>query len=88
MGIVPANTKLAPKHKDIKDWETLSAEEKEAVFRQRKPYAGFAGAHRQRDRAVCMPRSRNLASSTNNLFIYIVGDNGASCRGSNEWLFQ
>ncbi len=36
------NTKLAPKHKDIKDWETLSADEKKLFTTQMETYAGFA----------------------------------------------
>ena len=42
MGIVPKGTKLAPKPDDIKDWETLSADEKKLFTRQMEVYAGFA----------------------------------------------
>ncbi|MBL0322620.1 MAG: hypothetical protein IPP80_09660 [Ignavibacteria bacterium] len=41
-GIVPANTKLAPKPADIKDWNKLSADEKKLFTRQMSVYAGFA----------------------------------------------
>ena len=42
LGIVPQNTKLAPKPADIKDWEKLSADEKKLFTRQMEVYAGFA----------------------------------------------
>src|SRR5437762_11757314 len=42
LGIVPPDTKLAPKHKDIKDWDTLSADEKRLFEVQMETYAGFA----------------------------------------------
>ena len=42
LGIVPSGTKLAPKPTDIKDWETLSADEKKLFTRQMEVYAGFA----------------------------------------------
>src|SRR5688572_486255 len=35
LGIDPANTKLAPKSKDIKDWDSLSANEKKGLRRHR-----------------------------------------------------
>ena len=50
LGVVPAGTKLAPKHKDIKDWTTLSADEKKLFTRQMETYAGFAEHTDQRDR--------------------------------------
>ena len=42
MGIIPENTQLAPKPKDIKDWEALTADEKKLFARQMEVYAGFA----------------------------------------------
>ena len=42
LGIIPENTKLAPKPKDIKDWDKLSADEKKLFARQMEVYAGFA----------------------------------------------
>ena len=41
LGVVPANTTLAPKPTDIKDWDKLSADEKKLFARQMEVYAGF-----------------------------------------------
>jgi arylsulfatase len=42
LGVVPANTVLAPKPAAIKDWDKHSAEEKRLFARQMEVFAGFA----------------------------------------------
>ena len=42
MGVIPQNTQLPPKPAGIKDWETLSSDEKKLFCRQMEVYAGFA----------------------------------------------
>lgn len=80
MGIVPANTKLAPKHKDIKDWATLSADEKRLFTKQMETYAGFA-EHTDIEIGRLFKAIEDVGQVENTLFIYIVGDNGASAEG-------
>src|SRR5207245_1653451 len=41
LGVVPANTKLAPKPPAIKDWDKLTADEKKLFARQMEVFAGF-----------------------------------------------
>jgi arylsulfatase A-like enzyme len=41
LGVVPADTKLAPKPEAIKDWDALSADEKRLFARQMEVFAGF-----------------------------------------------
>ena len=50
LGVVPPGTKLAPKPEAIKDWATLSAQEKKLFTRQMEIYAGVRRVHRHRDR--------------------------------------
>ena len=80
LGIVPANTKLAPKHKDIKDWATLSANEKRLFARQMEIYAGFA-EHTDNEIGRLYSAVEETGQLDNTLFVYIVGDNGASAEG-------
>lgn len=80
MGIVPANTKLAPKHKDIKDWSTLSADEKRLFTKQMETYAGFA-EHTDNEIGRLFKAIEDVGQVENTMFIYIVGDNGASAEG-------
>ena len=87
MGVVPANTKLAPKHKDIKDWTALSADEKKLFTRQMETFAGFA-EHTDHEIARLYAAIEELGQADNTLFIYIVGDNGASAEGQMNGTFN
>ncbi len=87
LGIVPAGTKLAPKHKDIKDWEALSADEKKLFTRQMETYAGFA-EHTDHEIGRLYSTLEELGQADNTLFIYIVGDNGASAEGQMNGTFN
>lgn len=87
MGIVPEGTKLAPKPADIKDWETLSADEKKLFTRQMEVYAGFA---EQTDYEVgrLISTIEELGVLDNTVIIFIAGDNGASAEGQMNGMYQ
>ena len=87
LGVVPAGTKLAPKHKDIKDWTTLSADEKKLFTRQMETYAGFA-EHTDHEIGRLYSALEEIGQADNTLFIYIVGDNGASAEGQMNGTFN
>jgi arylsulfatase A-like enzyme len=87
LGIVPANTRLAPKPKDIKDWDNLSADEKKLFARQMETYAGFA-EHTDNEVGRLYNAIEDLGQADNTLFIYIVGDNGASAEGQMNGCFN
>ena len=80
LGIVPPGTRLAPKPEAIKDWNTLSADEKKLFARQMEVYAGFA---EQTDYEVgrLVRALKDLGELDNTMIIYIAGDNGASAEG-------
>jgi arylsulfatase A-like enzyme len=80
MGIVPANTKLAPKPKDIKDWDALSAEEKKLFAHQMEVFAGYA-AYADYETGRLIDAIEDLGELDNTLIFYIMGDNGASGEG-------
>jgi arylsulfatase A-like enzyme len=87
LGVVPAGTKLGPKHKDIKDWDTLSADEKKLFARQMETYAGFA-EHTDHEIGRLYSAIEELGQVDNTLFIYIVGDNGASAEGQMNGMYN
>jgi arylsulfatase A-like enzyme len=87
LGIVPQNTKLGPKPKDIKDWDKLSADEKKMFARQMEVFAGF-GEHTDHEIGRLYAAIEDLGVMDNTLFIYIVGDNGASAEGTMNGLFN
>ena len=87
LGIVPPDTKLAPKHADIKDWDSLSADEKKLFARQMETYAGFA-EHTDNEIGRLYSALEDVGQIDNTLFIYIVGDNGASAEGQMNGTFN
>ena len=87
LGIVPQNTKLAPKPADIKDWDKLSADEKKLFTRQMEVYAGF-GEHTDDEIGRLVSTIEDLGEMDNTLFIFIAGDNGSSAEGQMNGMFN
>ncbi|HTE33434.1 MAG TPA: arylsulfatase [Chryseolinea sp.] len=87
LGLVPQNAKLAPKPTDIKDWAALSADEKKMYAHQMETYAGFA-EHTDYEIGRLYSAIEALGVMDNTVFIYIVGDNGASAEGTMNGLFN
>ncbi len=80
LGIVPQNTRLAPKPEVVKDWDKLSDTEKMVFARQMEIYAGF-GEQVDYEIGRLVGTLEELGELENTLIFYIVGDNGASAEG-------
>lgn len=87
MGIVPSNTTLAPKPGDIKDWESLSADEKKLFSRQMEVYAGFA-EQTDYEAGRLVKAIEDLGVMNNTIIFFIAGDNGASAEGQMNGMFS
>ena len=87
LGVVPAGTKLAPKPKEIKDWDKLSADEQKLFARQMEVFAGF-GEHTDYEIGRLIQAIEDLGQLDNTLVFYEVGDNGASGEGSMNGLYN
>jgi len=87
MGLIPKNTKLPPKPKDIKDWDTLSADEKKLFSRQAEVFAGFL-EHTDYEIGRLVAAIEEIGEMDNTLFIYIAGDNGTSAEGGFVGMFN
>jgi len=87
LGVVPADTKLAPKPAAIKDWTALTADEKKLFARQMEVYAGF-GEYADREIGRLITAVEELGQMDNTLICYILGDNGASAEGGMNGLFN
>lgn len=79
-GVVPPGTQLAPKPKDIKDWDALSPDEQKLFARQMEVFAGFA-SHTDHQVGRLVNALDDMGELDNTLFIYVVGDNGSSAEG-------
>lgn len=87
LGVVPKGTTLAPKPEAIKDWNDLSADEKRLFARQMEVFAGFA-SHTDHEVGRLVQSIADLGELDNTLFIYVVGDNGASAEGGMSGMFN
>ena len=87
LGVVPPDTKLAPKPEAIKDWAKLSADEKKLFARQMEVFAGF-GEYADTEIGRLVDAVKATGQLDNTLVFYIVGDNGASAEGGMNGLFN
>ncbi len=80
LGVVPKGTNLAPKPEAIKDWDTLSADEKRLFARQMEVFAGFA-EYADTEIGRLIDSLEQMGELDNTLVFYIAGDNGTSAEG-------
>jgi hypothetical protein len=87
VGVVPPETKLAPKPAAIQDWTALTADEKKLFARQMEVFAGF-GEYTDTEIGRLIQAIEAIGQLDNTLIFYIVGDNGASAEGGMVGLFN
>jgi arylsulfatase A-like enzyme len=87
LGIVPPGTRLAPKPAAIKDWSSLSAEEKQLYARQMEVFAGYA-EYADHEIGRFAKTLEDIGAMDNTVFVYIAGDNGASAEGGMTGIFN
>jgi arylsulfatase len=80
LGVIPANTELTARPKEIVAWDSLSAEQKQLLAHQMEVYAAFLA---QTDYEVgrLLDAIRAAGHTNDTAVFYIVGDNGASAEG-------
>ena len=79
-GLIPQNTKLAPKPDSIKDWDQLTENEQKLFAIQMEAFAGFT-EHTDNEVGRLVDAIAEIGVLDNTLFIYIMGDNGSSAEG-------
>jgi arylsulfatase len=87
LGVVPAETKLAPKPAAIKDWNTLTVDEKKLFTRQMEVFAGY-GEFADHEAGRLVQAIEATGQMDNTLIFYILGDNGASAEGGMNGMFN
>jgi arylsulfatase A-like enzyme len=87
MGVIPANADLTPRPKEIPSWYSQSSDEKKLETRQMETFAGF-GEHTDEQIGRLVDALDEMGVKDNTLFIYIVGDNGASAEGGPSGAFN
>ena len=81
LGVIPADTKLSPWPKEVlKEWDSLSADEKKLFIRQVEVFAAYA-AYNDHEIGRVIKAIDDIGKLDNTLVIYINGDNGTSAEG-------
>lgn len=83
MGIIPPNTQLTPRPKEIPAWDDTTPDQRRLFERQMETFAGFA-EHTDAEVGRLVRQLEEIGELDNTLFFYIVGDNGASAEGGPE----
>jgi arylsulfatase len=86
-GVVPPGTRLAPKPPAIKDWDTLSADEKRLFTRQAEVFAAFV-EYTDHEIGRMLQAFAEVGQADNTLVFYIAGDNGTSGEGGANGMFS
>jgi arylsulfatase len=81
LGIVPANTVLTPRLKDIPAWDSLNADQKKVYARMMEVYAATV-AESDHEIGRILDALEQSGQLDNTLVIYLEGDNGASAEGT------
>jgi arylsulfatase A-like enzyme len=87
MGVIPANADLTKRPKEIPSWESQTPDQKKLEARQMETFAGF-GEHTDEQVGRLVDALQEMGVMNNTLFIYIVGDNGASAEGGPEGAYN
>src|SRR5579871_712894 len=87
LGFVPKETELASKPPAIKDWDSLTADEKRLFSHQMEVFAGF-GEQTDHEIGRLIAALEEMGVLENTLLFCIVGDNGSSAEGGMHGLFN
>jgi arylsulfatase len=81
LGVVPANTALTPRPKDIPAWDSLNTDQKKVYARMMEVYAATV-AQSDHEIGRILDALEQSGQLDNTLVIYLEGDNGASAEGT------
>lgn len=80
LGVVPADAKLTARSEGLPAWDSLNAGQKKVYARMMEVFAGFA-AHVDHEMGRVVDAVKAMPNADNTIFVYVVGDNGASAEG-------
>jgi len=87
MGVIPANAELTKRPKEIPSWDSQTPDQKKLEARQMETFAGFS-EHTDEQVGRLVDALQGMGVLDNTLFIYILGDNGASAEGGPEGAYN
>lgn len=87
LGVIPKDSKLTARHKEIPAWDEMPAALKPVLARQMEVYAGFL-EHADHHIGRLIDGLEKLNQLDDTLIYYILGDNGASAEGTVNGTFN
>jgi arylsulfatase A-like enzyme len=81
LGVIPPDSQLTQRHKEIPSWDEMPAALKPVLIRQMEVYAGFM-EYTDYHVGRLVDSIKNLGILDDTLIYYIIGDNGASAEGT------
>jgi arylsulfatase len=87
MGIVPKDTRLAPKPEAIPEWESLTPDQKKLFTRQAEVFAGFLDMT-DHEIGRLLDAVDQTGQAENTMVIFVYGDNGTSAEGGANGMFS
>lgn len=87
MGVIPQSAELTTRPKEIPSWDSQTPDQKKLEARQMETFAGFC-EHTDEQVGRLVDALRDMGELDDTLFIYIVGDNGASAEGGPEGAYN
>src|SRR5262247_2974266 len=87
LGVIPPESKLTPRHKEIPAWDEMPEDLKPVLRRQMEVYAGFL-EHTDHQIGRVLDTLKDVGLYDDTLVYLIVGDNGASAEGSLQGTFN
>jgi len=91
LGVIPQNSELTKRPKEIPAWDAIDAKLKPVLAREMEVYAGFM-EHTDYQVGRLIEALKDLEVLDDTLIYVIIGDNGASAEGGlhgtfNEWIY-
>ncbi len=80
LGVIPADAKLTARPAGLPAWDSLTPDQRKVSSRLMETYAAFL-AHTDAQVGRLVQALKDDGTFDNTIFIYIVGDNGASAEG-------
>jgi arylsulfatase A-like enzyme len=81
LGVIPPDSQLTQRHKEIPSWDDMPAALKPVLIRQMEVYAGFM-EYTDHHVGRLVDSIKKLGILDDTLIYYIIGDNGASAEGT------
>ena len=87
MRVIPPKAELTKRPTEIPSWDSQAPDQKKIAARQMETFAGFC-EHTDEQVGRLVTALQDMGIMDNTLFIYIVGDNGASAEGGPEGAYN